>query len=146
MSKIAVVYWSGTGNTEMMAQAIVEGIAQEGAEVDLFSVDATDADTIAEYDKIALGCPAMGDENLEEDEFEPFYFELKSKIEGKTVALFGSFSWAGEDGDGPWMQAWYEDAVAAGLKPINQGLICFETPEDEKREACVELGRLLAQA
>lgn len=82
-----------------MAQAVVEG-ASQGNEVELFSVNATDAATIAAYDKVALGCPAMGDETLEEDEFQPFYDELKTQLGSKPVALFGSFSWAGEDGEG----------------------------------------------
>lgn len=146
MQKIAIVYWSGTGNTEMMAHALAEGCEQNGATAEVFSVDSVDVEQIAAYDKVALGCPAMGDENLEEDEFQPFYDELKTQIKGKKVALFGSFSWAGEDGEGLWMQAWHADAVQAGLLPVSEGLICFEAPEDEKREACVSLGALLANA
>ena len=96
MSKIAVIYWSGTGNTEQMAQAVAEGAQAAGAEVETFTVDAIDAGTAAEYSKLALGCPAMGAEVLEESEFEPWFSELEGRLSGHQVALFGSYGW----GDG----------------------------------------------
>lgn len=100
MSKIAVIYWSQTGNTEMMANAIAEGIREAGAECDVLSVPAVSADQAAEYEKLALGCPAMGAEVLEEMDFEPFFTELERRLSGRPVALFGSYGWGMASGCG----------------------------------------------
>ena len=98
MSKAAVIFWSQTGNTEQMANAIADGIREGGMEVDVLNVaDTTPADAV-KYAKIALGCPAMGAEVLEETEFDPFFTELESKISGLKVALFGSYGWATASG------------------------------------------------
>lgn len=104
MSKTAVIYWSGTGNTEMMAKAIAEG-----AGADLFAVSEFSGN-IADYDRIAFGCAAMGAEVLEEDEFEPFFAAIEGSLSGKTVVLFGSYGW----GDGEWMRNWEERVKADG--------------------------------
>ena len=101
MSKLAVIYWSGTGNTKAMAEAVAEGAKGAGAEVALLNVSETTADAAASYDKLALGCSAMGDEVLEEAEFEPFFQQLESRLTGKNISLFGSYGW----GDGQWMRA-----------------------------------------
>ena len=100
MQKIAVIYWSGTGNTEMMAQSIADGIKEAGAEPVLMPVASTSAAEAAGFARLALGCPAMGAEVLEEMEFEPFFTELEPSLGGKRVALFGSYGW----GDGQWMR------------------------------------------
>ena len=100
MSKAAVIYWSQTGNTEQMANAIADGIREGGVECDLMNVADVSAADAAKYDKLALGCPAMGAEVLEESEFDPFFTELESKISGRKVALFDSYGW----GDGQWMR------------------------------------------
>ena len=97
MSKMAVIYWSMNGNTQAMAEAIADGAREAGAQADLFSVDQVTVDQALEYDKLALGCPAMGAEVLEEAEFEPFFTALEGRLGGKRVALFGSYGW----GDGP---------------------------------------------
>ena len=99
MSKVAVVYWSGTGNTEIMASAVADGIREAGGEAEMVSVSGFSADTINGYDAIAWGCPAMGDEVLEESEFQPVWDECKGKLGSKKIALFGSYGW----GDGQWM-------------------------------------------
>ena len=121
MAKTAVIYWSGTGNTEAMANEICEGINADGTECDLFNV-AEFTGSIDDYDKIALGCPAMGDEVLEECDFDPFYQGLN--ISGKKVALFGSYGW----GDGKWMRDWAEDATAKGARLYDEGLIVNGAP------------------
>ncbi|MGM9613682.1 MAG: flavodoxin domain-containing protein, partial [Butyricicoccus sp.] len=119
MSKVAVIFWSGTGNTELMANAIADGAKEAGAEVALLPVAATSADQAAGFDRLALGCPAMGTEVLEEMEFEPFFTELESRLSGKHVALFGSFGW----GDGQWMRDWYTRTDEAGAVMIgDEGL------------------------
>lgn len=141
MSKVAVIYWSGTGNTKMMAEAVSEGAKNAGAEVSLLNVSETNAAEAASFDVLALGCPAMGGEVLEEMEFEPFFTELESKLSGKKVALFGSYGW----GDGQWMRDWVDRMSSAGANVLNgEGVICKEAPDDEAVAACTDLGRQLA--
>ena len=142
MSKIAVVFWSGTGNTEAMANAIVEGVKAAGAEVDLFQVDDFKAGDINGYDGVIFGCPAMGDEVLEEDSFEPFFAEAEEVISGKPVALFGSYGWGG----GAWMEAWVERTRNAGAKLFSDGLIAENAPSDDVLEECKTLGSDFAKS
>lgn len=142
MNRVAVIYWSGTGNTEAMAHAIAQGAKNAGAEVSLMNVSQTTASAAAEYERIALGCPAMGGEVLEESEFEPFFTELESSLSGKCVALFGSYGW----GDGQWMRDWQERTVRAGAELVGgEGLILNETPDATGLKQCQELGKLLAE-
>ena len=96
MSKVAVVYWSSTGNTESMANAVAEGAKAAGAEVTTFETSDFSADKVDEFDAIAFGCPAMGDEVLEEDEFEPMFSSCEAKLSGKKLGLFGSYGWGGQ--------------------------------------------------
>ena len=112
MKKTAVIYWSGTGNTEAMANAVLEGMKQAGADAALLSVDDVKADEVISFDAVAMGCPAMGAEVLEETEFEPLYQSIKDKLSGKPAALFGSYGW----GDGEWMRNWEDDCKAAGVE------------------------------
>lgn len=142
MRKIAVIYWSGTGNTQMMAEAVTEGAKGTGADVSLFNVSQISAADAAGYEALALGCPAMGGEVLEESEFEPFFTELESKLSGKKVALFGSYGW----GDGQWMRDWQERTALAGADIVSgEGLMLNETPDSTGLEQCRELGKLLAE-
>ena len=141
MSKIAVIYWSGTGNTEQMAQAVAEGAQAAGAQVETFTVDAIDAGAAAEYSKLALGCPAMGAEVLEEMEFQPMFDACKRSLGGKRVALFGSYGW----GDGEWMRTWESDCDSAGVNLVCESVICTETPDDAALEACRALGKALVE-
>ena len=141
MKKTAVVYWSGTGNTEAMANAIAEGAESAGAEVDVKQVSEITVDQALEYDKLALGCPAMGAEVLEESEFEPMFAGLEGSLNGKKVALFGSYGW----GDGQWMRDWCERAKEDGAQLFSdEGLVCNETPDDDVQAACRKLGADLA--
>ena len=132
--KAAVIYWSGTGNTEQMANAIAEGAGAE-----LFSVSDFTGD-IADYDRIAFGCSAMGDEVLEESEFEPFFTAIEGALSGKTIALFGSYGW----GDGEWMRTWEETCKSAGAELAHESVICTEEPDDDAKASCRELGKSLA--
>ena len=132
MSKVAVVFWSGTGNTEAMANAVGEGAGQAGAEVSVLPVSMVSADEAAGYDALALGCPAMGAEVLEESEFEPFFTALEGKLSGKPVVLFGSYGW----GDGQWMRDWEDRAKAAGAVLKAQPLMVNETPDDDALADC----------
>ena len=141
MSSIAVIYWSMTGNTQAMAEAIAKGAREAGAQVDVFSVDQVGVDQVLEYDQLALGCPAMGAEVLEESEFEPFFSQLEGRLSGKSVALFGSYGW----GDGQWMRDWEERMKAAGAVLVGrEGVIANEAPDEDALEQCRALGRELA--
>ena len=139
---ILIVYWTSSGNTGLMADAVKEGILAEGEKVDLRMVSDIDAEEAAQYEKIALGCPSMGVEQLEEYEFEPFFNNLKPYLANKKVILFGSFSW----GDGAWMRTWEEDVNAAGAILVSKGLIVNETPDSDGLEAARALGRALVKA
>ena len=136
MSKMAVIYWSMSGNTEAMANAIAEGAQGAGAEVDVKQVSEITVDQALEYDLLALGCPAMGAEVLEESEFEPFFTDLESRLSGKKVALFGSYGW----GDGQWMRDWQTRTEAANANLYEQGLIINETPDDDGLAQCKAFG------
>ena len=138
---ISVVYWSGTGNTQAMAEAVVEGIKAAGQEAELLEVGNADAKTVAAVDAFALGCPAMGAEVLEEGEMEPFVTEVEAFASGKKIGLFGSYGW----GDGQWMRDWEDRMKAAGATVVGgEGVICQETPDDEALENCKALGKELA--
>ena len=141
MSKVAVVYWSGTGNTEQMAESVADGARNAGADVTTFTAAEFDADKMDEFDAIAFGCPSMGAEQLEEDEFEPMFTACESKLSGKKIALFGSYGW----GDGQWMRDWVERAQGDGAQVLNgEGLICNEAPDEDVQAACRKLGADLA--
>lgn len=141
MKKTAVIYWSGTGNTEAMANAVLEGMKAAGAEATLLTPDQVDASALSDYDAIAFGCPAMGSEVLEEMDFQPMFDACKNMLSGKRVALFGSFGW----GDGQWMRDWCERAKEDGAQLFSdEGLICNETPDDDAQAACRKLGADLA--
>ncbi|WP_293843606.1 flavodoxin [uncultured Parolsenella sp.] len=139
MSKIAVVFWSGTGNTETMAGAVAEGARGAGAEVEEIQAADFSADALAGFDAVAFGCPAMGDESLEEDEFEPMFESVEDELSGKKVGLFGSYDW----GTGDWMDTWRERTEGDGAEVIDTVIANLE-PDDEALEACRALGAALA--
>ena len=139
---ISVVYWSGTGNTQAMAEAIGEGIESAGAQANVISVDQASVDALAEEDVFALGCSAMGAEELEESEMEPFVEELESLVSGKKILLFGSYGW----GDGEWMRDWADRMKNAGAQLIREeGIIANDAPEDDVLEELKEAGKELAE-
>lgn len=140
MSKVKVIYWSATGNTEAMAKAVAEGVNEAGGEAELLFVTQVNPEDIKDDAAFAIGCPAMGAEVLEEGDVEPFVTEIEGLISGKKVALFGSYGW----GDGQWMRDWEERMTGAGAVVINgEGLICLEAPDDDAIEQCKELGKQL---
>lgn len=140
MSKVAVVFWSGTGNTEAMADAVAQGARGAGASVDVLGPSDFDASKVAAYDGIAFGCPAMGAEVLEEDEFEPMFQDVKGALAGKAIALFGSYGW----GDGEWMRNWEDDCKDAGANLVVDSVMANEAPDDDAIAACKALGAALA--
>ncbi|HHX14247.1 MAG TPA: flavodoxin [Clostridiales bacterium] len=140
MKKIAVVYWSGTGNTEQMAQVVAEGAKNAGAEVEILTCDKFDSSKVSSFDAIGFGCPSMGAEELEEVEFEPMFTSCIPALSGKPIALFGSYDW----GDGEWMRNWEEDCKNAGMLLVADSVICVETPDEKAKEECRTLGEALA--
>ena len=139
MSKTAVVYWSGTGNTEAMAAAVADGIKENGGDASLFTAAEFDPKSIVEYDAIAFGCPAMGAEVLEEDEFEPLFEACEGAIKGKKIALFGSYGW----GDGEWMRNWEDRCREDGAALACDSVICNDAPDDDAVASCKALGAAL---
>lgn len=139
MSKVAVVYWTGSGNTEAMAAAVAEGAETKGATVEQILAADFSLSAAEEYDAYAFGCPAMGAEELEDSEFQPMWNEVKGSLDDKKVVLFGSYGW----GNGEWMDAWKEDAEEAGVNVIDS-LIINEQPDDDGIAACQALGSQLA--
>lgn len=142
MAKVAIVYWTGSGNTEAMAHAVEEGAQNAGTEVALNFVSDVTADEIASFDYIALGCPASGNEQLEEYEFEPFFEELLPQLQNKKVAIFGSYSW----NQGDWMQIWKQRLNDEGIETIAEPVVAYGYPEDDILEECKKLGETLANA
>ena len=141
MNKIAVVYWSGSGNTEAMANAVVEGIRQTGAEAALFSASEFSARALADYQAVIFGCPAMGSEELESCEFAPLFADCEGQLNGMITGLFGSYGW----GSGEWMDTWQERTSAAGAKIIGT-VIAQNFPDDDALTACRKLGADAAAA
>ena len=141
MANIHIIYWSQTGNTESMAQAIAEGARGTGAAVEIREVESADSAFALAEDHLALGCPAMGDEVLEESLFEPFFAQIEGSLSGKIVALFGSYGW----GDGQWMRDWEARVGRSGAQLLQgEGLILQETPDSAGLEQCENFGRALA--
>ncbi len=140
MSKIAVVYWSGTGNTQKMAESVVSGAKAAGAEAELLDAVNFSADKMGEYDAVAFGCPAMGAEQLEDSEFEPMFAACQPLLKDKRIALFGSYGW----GDGEWMRDWEGSCKDAGAVFVCDSVICNEAPDDEAKSSCEAMGTSLA--
>ncbi|MGP1569103.1 MAG: flavodoxin [Peptoanaerobacter stomatis] len=139
MGKVAVVYWSGTGNTEAMANAVVEGVKSKGGEVDLIFSDDFGPSQLNDYDAIAFGCPAMGNEVLEESSFEPMFESVEGNLGGKKIAIFGSYEW----NDGQWMRDW-EERVKGGMgNLVYPALAAYDNPDDDALAKCRELGAAL---
>ncbi|MGI5948903.1 flavodoxin [Peptoniphilus sp.] len=141
MNKINIIYWSGTGNTEKMAEAIKKGIEEAGGEAKLLKVSDANISDVEEVDKIIFGCPAMGQEELEEMEMRPFMDEANKKLSGKKVALFGSYEWA----DGEWMKTWEEEVEDTGATIVDT-LIAYDSPNEDALKECESLGKDMARA
>lgn len=138
--KVAIVYWSGTGNTETMASAVADAAKNAGAEVSLLTVADADA-AVLDADALIFGCPAMGAEELEDSEFEPFFSSIEGKLKGKKVGLFGSYGW----GDGEWMRNWQERVENAGGVLISEGVMANNAPDDVALAECAALGERAAK-
>lgn len=142
MKKIAVIYWSGSGNTEAMANEVLAGVKEKGAEASLLLPSEVDENKLSEYSALAFGCPAMGNEVLEEGEFEPMFQKCLPRLGGKHIALFGSYGW----GDGEWMRNWDDSCDQAGANRVCDSVICTGFPDDAALAECRALGAALAEA
>lgn len=141
MKSIAIIYWSGTGNTQQMAIALMEGAKTQGAEVFMKEVRNASVEDVLNADAVALGCPSMGCEVLEEEEMEPFIQALENEnMKGKPLVLFGSFDW----GDGQWMTDWSDRMSVLGVNLVADGLKIHTEPDEEGLTICRELGEKLA--
>lgn len=141
MKKVSVIYWSGSGNTEEMANLIAKGAKEEGAEVKVLLVSDATLEDVKDADVVALGSPAMGDEVIEEGEMEPFVESISGVIAGKPVGLFGSYGW----GSGDWMVSWVSRMNDYGANVIEEGLIVNEFPQGEEADKCVEYGKKIVK-
>ena len=140
MGKVAVVYWSGTGNTEAMAEFVAEGAKSKGCAVDLITAGKFSPSELGKYDAIAFGCPSMGDEVLEEDIFQPMFDEIKGNLSGRRIALFGSYGW----GSGEWMEEWESECRSLGAVICHEPVICQEAPDGTAADGCRSIGASLA--
>lgn len=136
MKKVAVIYWSGSGNTEKMAKAMSKGVENSGNVGTLFHVSEFNIADMESFDRFAFGCPSMGCEVLEESEFEPLFASIEELLKGKKVALFGSYGW----GDGEWMRNWQDRVISFGADLFEEGLIINEVPDSEDEKKCERFG------
>ncbi|MGI5873247.1 MAG: flavodoxin domain-containing protein [Bacillota bacterium] len=142
MDRIAIVYWSGRGATKQMMEYVKTGIEAVGKNADVYTAADFGMKLMDRYDKIAFGCPAMGNEELEPSEFEPMFQEIEPYLRGKKVVLFGSYGW----GEGQWMLDWEVRAYNDGALLMAHGLIAQDEPDEEARIECENLGTTLAIA
>lgn len=139
MSKVGIVFWSGTGNTEMMAQIVEEGVVEAGGAASVMTSAEFTSDMVDDFDTLAFGCPSMGSEQLEESEFEPMFREVEDKLSGKKIALFGSYGW----GDGEWMRNWEDECSSIGANIVHESIICCGAPDDSVQDDLKSLGKAL---
>ena len=135
MKKVALIYWSGTGNTEQMANAIEARLKENQVELDIYHASGFDSTNLNKYDAFAFGCPAMGDESLEDSEFEPMFESIEGKLEDKPTIIFGSYEW----NDGQWMLDWQERCKENGINLAAEGLAVYDSPSDEDIISCQNL-------
>ena len=141
MEHIIIAYWSQTGNTQAMAEAVGKGVEEAGKEAQVMDISKVSMDELKAASAFAMGCPAMGAEVLEEGEMEPFVTAVEEFAAGKNIGLFGSYGW----GDGQWMREWEERMMNAGAKIVGgEGVIGQEAPDDDTAEQCRQLGKMLA--
>lgn len=141
MSKVAVIYWSGTGNTEQMANAIADRLKEKQIDLDIYQASDFDESKLADYDGFAFGSPAMGDESLEESEFEPMFESVEGKLENKAVIIFGSYEW----NEGQWMLDWQERCKDNGINLAANGLAVYDSPSEEDIRSCQNLADKLIE-
>lgn len=141
MSKVAIIYWSGTGNTEEMANSVIEGLKKANAQVSVFSPNDFNKDLVSNFDAFAFGCPAMGSEVLEEDEFQPMWDSILPILKDKKVVLFGSYDW----GDGEWLRLWEEESKKAGINIVCDCIMANNEPTEQDKIKLENMGLTLGK-
>ena len=134
---VTIIYWSGTGNTEAMANYIKEGAEEQGNLVSIKEVYNASMEDVEACDVLVLGCPSMGAEVLEESSFQPFFDETLPNLGGKQVELFGSYDW----GDGQWMRDWSDTIASVGALQSQESLIVNNTPVGDDIQKCLDFGK-----
>lgn len=139
MSKVAVVYWSSTGNTQAMAEAVCSAVNDNGGQGVLLRCDEFDGSMMDDFDAVIFGCPSMGAEVLEESEFQPMFDTCLDKLKGKKIGLFGSYGW----GDGQWMRDWDSQCKSLGAVMPHKYVICCEAMDDTALQNCQSLAKAM---
>ena len=103
--KTTIIYYSATGNTEMIANSISEHLEDKGHDVTILAVEDASLQDAENTDLLILGSPAMGVEEIEEYDFRPFFEDLKPMLFDQDIILFGSYDW----GEGEWLESWQEE-------------------------------------
>lgn len=144
MSKVAIIYWSGTGNTEKIMECVKKGVEQAGETADVFQPWDVEPSLIDNYTNFAFGSPAMGDEQLETEDFQPMWDSIQDKLSGKNVVLFGSYNW----NSGEYMDYWAGDVAKLGANLVSEGLAILDAPEagSDEEAAAIALGKAIAKA
>lgn len=144
MAKVIMVFTSMTGNTEEMAEAIAEGVREQGAELDVKEVLDATATELEEYDGILLGAYTWGDGELPDD-FLDFYDELDDvDLTGKKAAVFGSCDSSYEK-YGAAVDILIEKLQERGAEVVLEGLKVELTPTKEEKQLCIAFGRNFAK-
>ncbi|GGH41904.1 flavodoxin [Paenibacillus silvae] len=145
MAKWLVAFASMTGNTEEIAELIVEGITQSGHEVDLKSVTDCNAADVLDYDGFMIGVYTWGDGELP-DEFLDFYEELDElDLSGRRAAVFGS-------GDTSYEQfckavdLTAEKLQERGAEVSPEKLKIEYSPLEQEKETCRDFGKRFVAA
>ncbi len=137
MSKVAVIYWTSTGNTEIMANKIFEGVKESGNDVGIFTCGTFNTAIVKDYDAVVLGCPACGSEELDESEFMPMFDSIKEDLIGKKIYLFGSYGWGG----GEYMKTFKEECESGGITIVGEPILSENTPDSAVEESCINFGK-----
>lgn len=135
--KTTIIYWSSTGNTEKMAQLIGKGLTEIAVDVAIKQVSESSCQDIEDSDIVLLGCSAMGVEEIDTSEMEPFIKTNGEAFVNKKVALFGSYGW----GDGEWMQDWETMMSDLGASIEVDSLTVNEMPVGDSELNCIEFGK-----
>lgn len=133
---LSIIYYTETGNTEAMAEAIKDGAEESGKEVRLVVVDEATVADVEEASEVLLGCPAKGDEEIEDLTFRPYLESVMDLLKDRKVGIFGSYAW----NDGDWIVNWKEEMEENGVEIVTS-LKVYDYPDSDALEECKELGK-----
>jgi NAD(P)H dehydrogenase (quinone) len=150
MAKILIIYQSETGNTEKMAEAVEEGVKQEGVEVTRKRIRDTRVDDLLEPDGIIIGSPTyFGAPTAEIKKFVDESIKHYKKLDGKVGAAFSS---SGDLGGG--CETTVLDLLRAFLvhgmvvpgftSGGHYGPVSVGAPNEERKKVCTGFGAKVA--